>query len=110
MPLRPLIAVERDIQSWITLSNRDCRQRFVQSDCIWVLKYISPRFLPSFIRDKKLKISATDGDDNASLSYAIGGVPSGAVLSSAADPVGVSYNPTTQIWTVAAGALRAISR
>jgi VCBS repeat-containing protein len=52
-----------------------------------------------------LNISATDNDDNARLTYTIADVPAGAILSSAADPGGVAYDPGTQSWTVAAGAL-----
>lgn len=52
-----------------------------------------------------LTISALDGDNNASLSYAITGVPTGATLASAADPGGVSYDGNSQSWAVAPGAL-----
>jgi hypothetical protein len=58
---RPLAAVESEIKEWIDQSNGDCRERFVESDRIWVIKFIAPRFLTGFLKTRKFKISATPG-------------------------------------------------
>src|SRR5258707_144357 len=61
MPTRPLAAVETDIEMWIAGSNATWLQQFVEAGQMWVLKFISPRFLSGFLKSKKMTISATPG-------------------------------------------------
>jgi probable HAF family extracellular repeat protein len=50
-------------------------------------------------------VFTSGGGSGASVSLTISGVSSDATLSSAADPSGVIYNSSTNVWTVAAAAL-----
>jgi hypothetical protein len=61
MPLRPLVAVESDIRNWCGTSTTAFRAAYVETDRVWVLKYIAARFLKSFLSAKQMTVSATPG-------------------------------------------------
>lgn len=61
MPFRPLAAVENDILSWCVTSTSDFQKTYVETDRVWVLKYIPGRFLKSFLSTKQMIASATPG-------------------------------------------------
>jgi hypothetical protein len=61
MPLRPLATVEGDIGKWCISSTKDFRTTYVETDRVWVLKYIPARFLKSFLTAKQMTVSATPG-------------------------------------------------
>lgn len=53
----------------------------------------------------RLNIAASDHDDNAHLTYQVTGVPTGATLTSAANPGGITFNAQTNTYAIAAAAL-----
>jgi hypothetical protein len=61
MPLRPLAAVEHDIQNWCVASTTRFQNYYVEGDRVWVLKYIPPRFLKPFLSAKQMTLSTTPG-------------------------------------------------
>jgi hypothetical protein len=64
MAARSLSALQGEIDDWINESTEtflSAKRGFVDGGKIWVLKFISPRFLSSFLRTKLLMISATPG-------------------------------------------------
>jgi hypothetical protein len=61
MPFRPLAAVENDILSWCATSTSAFQNTYVETDRVWVLKYIPARFLKSFLSAKQMTVSATPG-------------------------------------------------
>ncbi|MCC7157100.1 MAG: hypothetical protein IT161_21145 [Bryobacterales bacterium] len=61
MPLRPFVAVERDIRNWCATSTPGFRATYVEAGRVWVLKYFAARFLKSFLSAKQMTVSATPG-------------------------------------------------
>ncbi len=61
MPSRPQAAVEHDIQEWCITSSGTFQKTYVETDKVWVLKYMPARFLKSFLSAKRMSISATPG-------------------------------------------------
>lgn len=64
MPSRPLKDIEDEIKSWIRDSTNRFRapgSPFVDNYQVWVLKFISARYLGSFLQSKLLAVSATPG-------------------------------------------------
>lgn len=61
MPIRPLATTENDIRSWCATSTSAFQKLYVEKDRVWVLKYISARFLKSFLSAKWMTVSATPG-------------------------------------------------
>ncbi len=61
MLLRPLVTVETDIRAWCAMSTGAFVSTYVETDKVWVLKYIPARFLKSFLSAKQMTVSATPG-------------------------------------------------
>jgi hypothetical protein len=61
MPLRPLHIVENEIANWCTVSTTAFRKAYIETDRLWVLKYIPARFLKAFLTSKQMTVSATPG-------------------------------------------------
>lgn len=58
---RSLAAVEGDVRHWIAQSTYDFGNRYDERGQVWLAKFMSPRFLKGFLRDKRMAISATPG-------------------------------------------------
>src|SRR4051812_48515212 len=59
---RLLSQIEDDVHLWIESSTETFRRLFVTADKAWIVKFIDPRFLSSFLTGgKRLSISATPG-------------------------------------------------
>ncbi len=64
MPTKPLDKLEDEIEDWIKDSTRRFKapgSSFVDNQQTWVLKFIPPRYLGSFLQSKLLAVSATPG-------------------------------------------------
>jgi hypothetical protein len=64
MPSRPLDNIETEIETWIKNSTNRFKEPgspFIDKQQVWVLKFISPRYLGSFLQSKLLAVSATPG-------------------------------------------------